>query len=65
MEAPSPVHIAPVSDYNADLADVVRRQYENFRAKVPLKGKRVVLKPNLVEYHRDKVINTHPHVSPP
>ncbi len=28
----------------------------------PLKGKRVVLKPNLVEYHRDKVINTHPHV---
>jgi uncharacterized protein (DUF362 family) len=22
----------------------------------------VVLKPNLVEYHRDKVINTHPHV---
>src|SRR5262249_24028034 len=23
---------------------------------------RVVLKPNLVEYHRDKVINTHPHV---
>jgi uncharacterized protein (DUF362 family) len=29
---------------------------------VPLAGKRVVLKPNLVEYHRDKVINTHPHV---
>jgi uncharacterized protein (DUF362 family) len=56
------VHIAPVSDYNADLADVVRRQYEAFRARVPLAGKRVVLKPNLVEYHRDKVINTHPHV---
>jgi uncharacterized protein (DUF362 family) len=29
---------------------------------VPLAGKRVVLKPNLVEYHPDKVINTHPHV---
>ena len=29
---------------------------------MPLAGKRVVLKPNLVEYHRDKVINTHPHV---
>jgi uncharacterized protein (DUF362 family) len=41
---------------------VVRRQYESFRPKVPLKGKRVVLKPNLVEYHRDKVINTHPHL---
>ncbi len=56
------VHIAPAADYNADLADVLRRQYESFRAKVPLAGKRVVLKPNLVEYHRDKVINTHPHV---
>jgi uncharacterized protein (DUF362 family) len=40
----------------------VQRQYEDFRAKVPLKGKRVVLKPNLVEYHRDKVINTNPNV---
>ncbi|MBI1914239.1 MAG: hypothetical protein HYS12_05815, partial [Planctomycetes bacterium] len=56
------VHVAPVADYNADLADVVRRQYEAFRDKVPLKGKRVVLKPNLVEYHRYKVINTRPHV---
>jgi uncharacterized protein (DUF362 family) len=58
----SPVHIAPVSDYNANLADVVQRQYEHFRERVPLKGKRVVLKPNLVEYHRDKVINTDPRV---
>ena len=56
------VHVAPAGDYSADLADVVRRQYEDFRERVPLKGKRVVLKPNLVEYHRDKVINTHPHV---
>jgi uncharacterized protein (DUF362 family) len=56
------VHVAPVSDYNADLADVVARQYESFRERVPLQGKRVVLKPNLVEYHRDKVINTDPRV---
>jgi uncharacterized protein (DUF362 family) len=62
VETPSAVHIAPASDYNGDLADVVARQYETFREKVPLKGKRVVLKPNLVEYHRDKVINTHPHL---
>jgi uncharacterized protein (DUF362 family) len=62
VEAPSPVHIAPVGDYNANFGDVLRRQYEEFREKVPLKGKRVVLKPNLVEYHRDKVINTHPHL---
>jgi uncharacterized protein (DUF362 family) len=27
---------------------------------VPVKGKRVVLKPNLVEFHRDRVINTDP-----
>ncbi len=56
------VHIAPVTEYNADLADVLRRQYEAFRDKVPLAGKRVVLKPNLVEYRREKVINTHPNV---
>ncbi len=62
LEVPSVVHIAPASDYNGDLLDVVRRQYETFREKVPLKGKRVVLKPNLVEYHRDKVINTNPHL---
>ncbi len=62
LDPQSNVHIAPVADYNADLADVLRRQYEQFRSRVPLAGKRVVLKPNLVEYHRDKVINTHPHV---
>lgn len=62
LDPSSAVHIAPVADYNADLADVVRRQYENFRMRVPLKGRRVVLKPNLVEYHRDKVINTDPRV---
>jgi uncharacterized protein (DUF362 family) len=61
-EPQSAVHIAPITDYNANLADVVQRQYADFRAKVPLKGKRVVLKPNLVEYHRDKVINTNPNV---
>src|SRR5262249_4581575 len=42
------VHVAPVSDYNADLVDVLRRQFEHFRAEVPIAGKRVVLKPNLV-----------------
>jgi uncharacterized protein (DUF362 family) len=62
LDPQSDVHIAPVSDYNADLADVLRRQYEHFRTRISLAGKRVVLKPNLVEYHREKVINTHPHV---
>ncbi len=58
----SEVHISRVADYQADLADILRQQYAAFRAQVPLAGKRVVLKPNLVEYHRDKVINTNPRV---
>src|SRR5262249_52886827 len=62
LEPEVPVHVAPASAYEGDLADVLRRQYESFRARVPLAGKRVVLKPNLVEYHRNKVINTHPNV---
>lgn len=56
------VHIARAKDYDDDLAGVLSRQYESFRTAVPLKGKRVVLKPNMVEYHRDKVINTNPKV---
>ncbi len=59
---PAVVHIAPAAGYTDDLVGVLLRQYEHFRAAVPLKGKRVVLKPNMVEYHRDKVINTNPAV---
>jgi uncharacterized protein (DUF362 family) len=62
LSVPSHVHIARADSYDADLAAVVQRQYEHFRVQVPLAGKRVVLKPNLVEYHRDKVINTNPKV---
>jgi uncharacterized protein (DUF362 family) len=62
LEPKAQVHVAPVTDYNAGIADVLARQYESFRERVPLRGKRVVLKPNLVEYHRDKVINTNPNV---
>ena len=62
LQGPSTVHVAKADDYNGNLVDVLRRQYESFRAKVPLAGKRVILKPNLVEYHRNKVINTHPNV---
>jgi uncharacterized protein (DUF362 family) len=60
--AQTAVHIARAADYQGDLAGVLQRQYEAFRAQVPLTGKRVVLKPNLVEWHRDRVINTNPHV---
>jgi uncharacterized protein (DUF362 family) len=56
----SAVHIAKAADYDADLLAVLQQQFAHFRERVPLQGKRVVLKPNLVEYHRDKVINTNP-----
>jgi uncharacterized protein (DUF362 family) len=58
----SRVHVARAGSYDDDLAAIVGKQYESFRQVVPLAGKRVVLKPNLVEYHRDKVINTNPQV---
>jgi uncharacterized protein (DUF362 family) len=61
-DAQAAVHVASAVDYNGDLAGIVGRQYEHFRGRVPLAGRRVVLKPNLVEYHSDKVINTHPHM---
>jgi uncharacterized protein (DUF362 family) len=60
--AASAVHIASAESYDPDLAAVLRAQFEHFRTHVPLAGKRVVLKPNLVEYHRGKVINTDPRV---
>ncbi len=62
LPANSAVHIARAAGYDADLAGILQTQYEHFRATVPLKGKRVVLKPNLVEWHPDKVINTNPLV---
>src|SRR5207237_1792144 len=62
LPAQTQVHIARAADYDADLAAVLHGQYQHFRDQVPLAGKRVVLKPNLVEYHRDKVINTNPNV---
>jgi uncharacterized protein (DUF362 family) len=58
----SGVHIARAADYDADLLPILAKQYEHFRQVVTLKDKRVVLKPNLVEWHRDKVINTNPKV---
>ena len=62
MPTNSAVHIARADSYDGDLVSILKKQYEHFRATVPLKDKRVVLKPNLVEWHRDKVINTHPQV---
>ncbi|HUR55418.1 MAG TPA: DUF362 domain-containing protein, partial [Gemmataceae bacterium] len=60
---PSPgVHVARADSYDAPLADILAKQFEHFRQFVPLTGKRIVLKPNLVEYRRERVINTDPRV---
>jgi uncharacterized protein (DUF362 family) len=54
----SRVAILPSAGYDRDLVEVVRRGLELFR--LPLAGKRVVLKPNFVEYDPQGVVNTHP-----
>ena len=58
----SAVHIARASSYDAPLVEILAAQFAHFRAACPLAGKRVVLKPNLVEYRPERVINTDPRV---
>ena len=58
----SAVHIASAPSYEADLKAILLQQFEHFRSQLPLSGKRVVLKPNLVEHHPGKVINTDPRM---
>ena len=54
----SDVAILGADRYDLDLSDVVGRGLQLL--KVDVRGKRVLLKPNLVEYESDRVINTHP-----
>ena len=56
----SPVVLLPASSYDVDLADTIGRGLEMLR--VPVGGRRVLLKPNFVEYESGGAINTHPHV---
>jgi uncharacterized protein (DUF362 family) len=56
----SSVGLFAASDYTADFADLVFRGFRELG--VNLTGRRVFLKPNMVEYERDTAINTHPHV---
>ena len=58
----SAVHIARAASYDEPLAEILAAQFAHFRPALPLAGKRVVLKPNLVEYRPDRVINTDPRV---
>ena len=56
----SSVALLPASDYSADLSDLIFRGLRTLN--VDLSGRRVLLKPNMVEYEIDTAINTHPHV---
>jgi uncharacterized protein (DUF362 family) len=56
----SAVGLFPASNYAADFADLVYRGFSQLGAN--LKGRRVFLKPNMVEYEPGTAINTHPHV---
>jgi uncharacterized protein (DUF362 family) len=58
----SAVHIARAESYDLPLVEILKQQFAHFREHVPVAGKRVVLKPNIVEYHPKKVINTDPAV---
>jgi uncharacterized protein (DUF362 family) len=56
----SQVAILEAKSYDASLEDIIRRGIHLF--KLDLKGKRIILKPNLVEFDPKGVINTHPAV---
>jgi uncharacterized protein (DUF362 family) len=55
-----PVSILRAGSYGEQLFDLVRRIISEHRLDVS--GKRVVLKPNLVEFDHNTVINTHPRL---
>jgi uncharacterized protein (DUF362 family) len=56
----SNVSIVKAPGYTMDVYDTVYRMVSDHKLNV--RGKRIVLKPNLVEYDADTVINTHPMV---
>ena len=56
----SHVAILKAASYDRDLTSVILDGIKSFRLDVV--GRRVLLKPNLVEYERDTVINTNPAV---
>src|SRR5262244_1223967 len=56
----SRVAILEARSYQTSLGDIIRHGLHLF--KLDLKGKRIILKPNLVEFDPKGVINTHPAV---
>jgi uncharacterized protein (DUF362 family) len=60
VPARSEVALLPASDYGPGVVDAIERGISLLRPDV--RGKRVLLKPNLVEYEPGTMINTHPVV---
>jgi uncharacterized protein (DUF362 family) len=60
LPAQSTVALLPADRYSIDFADLIGRGFREFG--LDLRGKRVFLKPNMVEYEVDTAINTHPLV---
>jgi uncharacterized protein (DUF362 family) len=55
---PARVHVTRAADYSQDLYGTMRRVLAEHKLRV--RGRRVVLKPNLVEFEPESAINTHP-----
>ena len=60
VPASSTVGLFPASSYAVDFADLILRGFREL--DVRLTGRRVFLKPNMVEYELGTAINTHPQV---
>jgi uncharacterized protein (DUF362 family) len=60
VPAESHVALLPADSYRIDFADLILRGLRELRVEV--RGKRVLLKPNLVEYEPGTAINTNPLV---
>ncbi len=60
VPARSSVGLFPAADYSVDLAAVISRGLAELQ--VDVRGRSVLLKPNLVEYEAGQAINTHPRV---
>ena len=56
----SAVGLFPAASYSADFADIISRGLRELN--FDMRGKRVLLKPNMVEYEPGTAINTHPLV---
>ncbi len=54
----SAVGLYPAANYDVDLGDVISRGLEDLGVASQLRGRRVFLKPNMIEYEANTAINT-------